>query len=223
MADILDYHLIESTVAICGAGMVPVVLLVCTCSTIVSRIKRLVTAFCGQPLAGQDVAMLSDWFLVVIAYCMWKFFRHFVFERVYTCSSENGFDCFGDEQQLDCEDLAELENVKSIVCYRFLFDITHALSEALYVLTVSVGYISSVTWILIKAVNLKCMAQWIKHSVVTLLHIVIILATCGIVILRNLKSVTTVHADDMAELWIHFCVIYYTNAAIPWQKFDTVS
>ena len=192
-----------------------------------------VTMFHGRPLSDRHVKMLSFYSLSIIGISIIMFVFHYILEKVYACTLENGFECFGDEQRLDCEDSTELENVTSIVCYRFSCDVTRALSEVISVLGISIGYINFLIWILRKAVNLKCMAhksKMIRYSVVALLQIVIMLVVYTMLLLKlvllvNVTSgayTSSTHVDDMAEFSLYF-IILSIGLAVPWWQFDTVS
>ena len=192
-----------------------------------------VTMFHGHRLSDRHVKMLLRYSLSIIGICIIMFFFHYILEKAYACTLSNSFDCFGDGQQLDCENSTELKDVKSIVCYQWSCNVTRALSEVVSVLSISVGYINFVTWILRKAVNLKCMAhkrKRIRYSVVLLLQFVIILVfwtliflkPCLRMITRDGPYRTSAHVSDIAEILI-YSFVSCIGAEVPWQQFDTVS
>ena len=253
MANYLYYLLLETMFSIAIIGVIMVVAMIIRCKSI-SNFKihqtaraiipllkagegdtrdKPVTMFHGHPVSDHRVKKLLHYSLSIIGICIIMFVFHYILEKVYGCTLDNGFDCFGDIwQQLDCENSTELKDVTPIVCYRFSYDITHALSEVISVLSISVGFINFITWILRKAVNLKCMAhkrKAIRYLVVTLLHsgimlvvyTMILLKMCLMLITRDLYKISA-HVSDMAEVLIYSFVLYI-GLEVPWQQFDTVS
>ena len=161
------------------------------------------------------------------------FWYQFLFEKSHICSTDPDLACFPaypnmTTPRLDCSDTSYLEvnNITSIICYRYAYYINRAIGSALGLTAVNVLFTIIINLLLLKVSN---GSEWTKCravlTVVTERTTVTILAACiAIISYLTLKGISET-IQLLIRITIQSCLLYtlvYSTVLFPWWSFKII-
>ena len=162
------------------------------------------------------------------------FWHQFLFENSHIiCSTDPDLACFPAQPnlttpRLDCSDTSYLEdnNIISIICYRYGYNLGKAVGAALGLTAVNVLFTIIINLLLLKVSN---GSEWTKCravlAVVTQLTTVTILAACITLLSYLILKSKSETIQLLIGTTIHICLIYtpvYSTVLFPWWSFKNM-
>ena len=159
------------------------------------------------------------------------FWRVCLFEKSYICSTDPKLACFPAQPnlttpRLDCSDTSYLEdnNITSIICYRYVYNLSSATGAALGIIVIDALIIITITVILLKLSNgsewTKCRAVLTVSFQITTVAVVAVY----IAILVYMFPTTGTYTIEnqiliIAQNAFTLYLILYSTVLFPWWSF----
>ena len=159
------------------------------------------------------------------------FWNVYLFEKSYICGTDPKLACFPAQPnlttpRLDCSDIAYLEdnNITSIICYRYIYNLSGATGAALGIIVIDALFIIIGTVILLKLSN---GSEWIKCRAVLTVSFQITIVALIAVYIAVLAYVFPTTGNYTIEIQVLFITenaftlytILYSTVLFPWWSF----
>ena len=162
------------------------------------------------------------------------FWHQFIFENSHIiCSTDADLACFPAQPnlttpRLDCSDTSYLEeqNITSVICYRYAYNLGKAVGAALGLTAVNVLFTIIINLLLLKVSNgsewTKCRA--VLTVAIQLTTVTILAASIALLSYLILKSKSET-IQLVIGITIHICLLYtlvYSTVLFPWWSFKNI-